>query len=167
LMRATVKLEGFAELDRAMASLTRATAANTMRRALKEAAEPMAAAARRMAPVDDYQLVEAIEVSTKAKGASARGAFMAALRSTGSRTAAGAAAKAAGGGSFVSMYVGPTERAPHAHFQEFGVSHHAPQPYMRPAFDAEAQPTINRLKVALAEQINKAVARAAAKAARG
>lgn len=166
-MGESVSLEGFAELDKAMADMTKATAANTMRRALQEAAEPMAAAARRMAPVDDYQLSEAIEISTRAKGASGRAAFMSTLRMTGSRTAAGAAASAAASAaSFVTLYLGPSVNAPHAHFQEFGTVHHAPQPYLRPAFDAEARPTVARLKVSLAEQINRAVARAARKAAR-
>lgn len=167
-MAESVSLEGFAELDKAMADLTRATAANTMRRALQDAAEPMAAAARRLAPVGEYQLAESIGISTRAKGASGRAAFMSTLRMTGSRSAAGAAASAsASARSFVTLYLGPSTNAPHAHFQEFGTVHHAPQPYMRPAFDAEVQPTLARLKVSLAEQINRAVARAARKAARG
>jgi hypothetical protein len=40
------------------------------------------------------------------------------------------------------------------------------QPFLRPAFDAEAGPSLDRLKPILASEIDKAVSRRAARAAR-
>ncbi len=166
-MSMTFKTEGFAELDQVLGTLSKASARAASRRALTDAAEPMAAAARRNAPRDDDQLYENIDISPRAKGADGRAAFAQALAGGASRSAARAASRAASGGSFVQVYLGPTTKAPHAHFQEFGTVHHPPEPYLRPAFDAEAKPTIRRLGVTLADEIGKAAARAARRAARG
>ncbi|MGI3169987.1 HK97-gp10 family putative phage morphogenesis protein [Pseudooceanicola sp. C21-150M6] len=179
-MRKTVRIDGLKELDRVLKNdLPKATARRVMQKALIEAAEPMAAKARALAPDDpntidlDYDLRESIGVGTKAEGADAgKAAFAKTMRAGGSRSDAASALVAARRAdkatrSAVVAYVGPSKIAFHGTFQEFGTRHHAPQPFMRPAFAMEAKPTIERLKVTLSDQINQAVARAAARAARG
>ncbi len=164
----TAKLTGFKELDAALGNLTKATARSAMRRALIDAAEPMARAARQNAPRDDDQLYEHIEISAKVKDEAGAAAFGTALQAGGSKSQAIAAMKdARSGNSFVQMYLGPTTRAPHAHWQEFGTVNHAPSPYLRPAFDEQAKPTVDRLKVSLMDEIEKATVRVARKIAKG
>jgi HK97 gp10 family phage protein len=51
-VRVTVKTTGFAELSQALQILSRGTAKNTAKRALLQAAEPMAQLAERLAPDD-------------------------------------------------------------------------------------------------------------------
>jgi HK97 gp10 family phage protein len=164
----TVKLTGFKDLEAALGRLTKATARNVMRRALTEAAEPMARAARQNAPRDDDQLYESIEISAQVKGEAGAAAYGTAMHSGASKSQAVAAMKdARSGNSFVQLYLGPTTQAPHAHWQEFGTIYHAPSPYLRPAFDEQAQPTVDRLKVSLMDEIEKAAARVARKIAKG
>lgn len=163
----TLRLEGFKELDAELGKLKKATARNVMKRALTEAAEPMAKAMRQRAPRDDDQLYESIGVSTKVKNEAGKAAFHGVMKSGGTREAAVSALKAARKGqSFFEVYVGPSVEAPHAHFQEFGTQHHPPHPFARPGFDAEAKPTLDRLRLTLSDEINRAVDRAARKAAR-
>lgn len=73
------------------------------------------------------------------------------------------------------LYMGPTREGWHGHFVEFGTAPHvnggkfagtshpgtAPQPFMRPAFDTEARPTIERLKPLVWVEIRKNAARMA------
>lgn len=174
-MTKSVKLEGFKELDAVLKrDFKKATARSVLRRALLAAAEPMAAKARALAPDDpetidlDRDLRESITVGTKAKNADVgKAAFAKVMRAGGSRAEAGAALRAAmKGRAGVVAYVGPTKQARHGGFQEFGTVNHAPQAFMRPAFDAEANPTIKRLAADLAHEINVAAARAAAKTKR-
>lgn len=81
----------------------------------------------------------------------------------------------------INLYLGPTTDAWYAHLVEFGTGPHpnagqfagtehpgtAPDPFMRPAFDSEAQGTIDRLKPLLWDEIQKSAARAAKRAAKG
>lgn len=81
----------------------------------------------------------------------------------------------------VNLYLGPTQDIWYAHFVEFGTKSHiaggqfkgsrhpgtAPDPFLRPAFDAEARGTIERLKPLLWDEIRKNAARMAKRAARG
>ena len=58
------------------------------------------------------------------------------------------------------VVVGPSH-TPHDHFyglfQEYGTAHHAAQPFMRPAFDTEAQASLARILAALWAKIRKAL----------
>jgi HK97 gp10 family phage protein len=138
--RAVVKLEGFQEIDAALAQFPKATGRNVMRRAAVNALEPIAEGMRQRAPVDDADLRNSIEVSTK--------------RPRRHRKLAE-----------VEAYAGPG-RHPQAHLQEFGTNHHAPQPFARPAWDAEKDGILPALGDELWSEIEKAAARAARKAAR-
>ncbi len=57
-----IRIDGLKELDRALGQLPKATAKATLRRVLKESAEPMARAARSKAPTEEYYLHESIDV---------------------------------------------------------------------------------------------------------
>jgi HK97 gp10 family phage protein len=148
----SVKLEGFSDLDKALQELPKGVQKPTLRRALKEAAEPMAEKARNLAPVDPESpgdLAGSIAVSTKLSKRQAK------LHRKMFRDD-----KAA-----VEMFLGAGPD-PAAWNQEFGNVNHGPQAFMRPAWQTEQRPILDRLKSSLWEQIEKSAARAARKAAR-
>ena len=169
-MKMTVKVDGLRDLDRALADLEKkATRKAVARRALKKAAAPMVDAAQAKAPTLTGSLKMSIHAGTKtADGNPGKAAYAAVMRAGGSRAAAGAAlrsANAANAGT-VWLHVGPG-RHPQAIFQEFGTINHAPQSYMRPAWDGTKQGMLDTIRRELAAEIQKAAARAAARAARG
>ncbi len=65
----------------------------------------------------------------------------------------------------VTVHMGPGQD-PAAIQEEFGNSNQAPDPFMRPAFDAEAQGTIDRVASGLWPEIEKAAAKRARRIAR-
>ena len=151
----TVKLEGFAELDRALDNLSKAAGKGVLRRSLKRAAEPTAKLAQSLAPVLTGKLQGSIIVGTKLDG---RQAKMHRKMFRDDR-------------SSVEMFVGPSylrgDGGRHGHLLEFGTVKMPPQPFMRPAWDQDKMQMLDRLGTELAEQIEKSVKRARAKAARG
>jgi HK97 gp10 family phage protein len=171
-----VQLSGFKELEEELAKVSKAVGRNALRRAGMKAMQPMANAAAGMAPVESGALRDSITVGTKVDNPVGRSEFAAVMRSGGTQAEAvaalrGARRAAAGDAPFVELYMGPAkaetkDEAIKAVAQEFGTSRHGPQPYMRPAFDAEAMPTLDRLKDELWTEVTKAVARAERRAAR-
>lgn len=150
-MSVTMKLEGFSNFEKELAKLEKlATRRSVARRALKKAAQPMADLAASMAPTDDGDLKASIGVSTKL---SSRQAGMHRKMFRDDRAA-------------VEMFVGAGP-LPSAHTQEFGTVDHAPQPFMRPAWDQDHVNLLARLGHEMGKEIEKAVTRAARKAARG
>jgi HK97 gp10 family phage protein len=151
-MSATIKLSGFAELERELEKLaTPAARKASARRSLKKAAQPMADLAQSLAPRGATEtLAPSVTLGTKL---SKRQAGLHRKMFRDDRAA-------------VEMFVGAGPLAS-AHNQEFGNIHHAPQSFMRPAFDQEALPTIDRLKPELWADISKSIARAERRAARG
>lgn len=148
-MSELVKLEGFSDLDRAFDDLSRAVGKAVLRRAAIAAAEPMARVMRSLAPKDELDLSESIDVSTKL---SARQAALHRKMFRNDRDA-------------VEIFVGPGPD-PAAHIQEFGSEHVTPQPFARPAFDQEWRGFIDKARVEIADQLQRAAERAARKAAR-
>ena len=150
-MGATVKLEGFKELEAELAKLGSHTARRaSARRALRKTAQPMADLAQSLAPRGDTNtLAPSIKVGTKL---SKRQAGMHRKMFRNDRAA-------------VEMFVGAGPLSS-AHTQEFGTRFHAPQAFLRPAWDAEKGPMLERLKAELWADISKAVARAERRAAR-
>jgi hypothetical protein len=146
---ATVTLSGFAELDAALAELSKAAGKGVLRRALKKAATPIADVASSLAPVGQGNLSASFAYGTKLNKRQA-GLHRKMFRDD----------KAS-----VEGFVGSND--PAAVQQEWGNINHGPQPSLRPAWDAEAMPTLDRLKTELSSEIEKAAARAARKAARG
>lgn len=166
-MKVTVKTTGFNALEAALAKIEKqSTQKAILRRSLIKAAEPMAAKADSLAPDDASDGRDRIRIGVSTTlSRRQKKLHKKAFRND----------KAA-----VEVFVGA---APHpvAVYQEFGVSPHVaggefagarhpghrPQPFMRPAWDAEAKPTLERLKTILASEIQKTAARAAKKAAKG
>jgi HK97 gp10 family phage protein len=193
-MKLKIEVQGLAQLERALLQFEKqSTQKAIMSRSLVKAAEPMAEAARARAPVARGVLKASIKIGTKTVGEAGNRAFHAAMRQASKADhASGAAragalvamrgarraAKASGEVPMVVAYMGTTAGANHGIFAEFGTSPHInqgkfagshhpgtpPHPFMRPAFDAQAQPTVDRLAVILAQEIDKAARRAAARA---
>lgn len=149
-----IRTEGFRELEAAMDELTNAAAKGVMRRSLLKAAQPMAEIAKGMAPDDPatggFDLKGSIIAGTKLSRAQTK-AHRKMFRDD----------RAA-----VEVFVGPGP-VPQAIQQEFGNKNHPPQPFLRPAFDGDAGPLIDRLGAEMAVEVEKAVKRARAKALRG
>lgn len=143
-MRLKVKLVGFKELDDALGQLPKATGKNVLRRTLKAAGEPMAAAGASNARRSSGRLSESYAVSPKLVG-SQRPKHN--KRST------------------VETFVGPGPLT-QSITEEFGTFQQAPSPHLRPAWDAEKMDTLDRIKESLASEIAKAVSRIAKKAAK-
>lgn len=164
-----VQLEGWRELEAALADLGKSLGKGVLRRVGIRALTPMAEDARAKAPNDPEtpeSIAETIIVTTRrpagAKSAAQR-AF-GAVRAAGGGVAEGrAAAKAAGGA--VEVFMGPN-RDPKAVQQEFGNSRHGPQPFMRPAFAAGAQDALDAVAGDLGAEIEKTAQRRAARLAR-
>lgn len=172
----SVRVEGLRELDANLAKLTRATARNVLRRTLIAAAQPTVAEAQARAPRDTGALAASIAASARSTNDVGRAEYAAAMKSGAGQGAAVAAMRAArraakGEGSFAEVFVGPTlhERSePKARVVEFGGGrgNRAPQAFLRPAWDATREQVLNSIREQLAVEIDKAVARAARRAAR-
>lgn len=166
-MTITMELSGFDEFEEALEQLSKAAGKNTLRRSLKTAAEPMAELARSMAPDDPstggFDLVKSITVGnrlSKSETAKHRKMFRNDRAS-------------------VEMFVGAGP-LPQAVYAEFGTAPHinkglfagtenpgmSPRPFMRPAWDQDHKPLLDRLGKELWREIKKTMARAERKAAR-
>ena len=176
-MKVTVKVEGLADLDRALAELgSKALARNTLIRVLKKAGEPIAESARAYAPKDTGELQDSITVSPKIKNNVGNSEFADAMKSGLGQKAAVSAMRdarraAKGKGSFAVMYVGPAKAkskkdAIKRIVQEFGSSKQAAHPYMRPAWDAEKDRALEIIKAQLGPEIMKTAARVAKRRAK-
>lgn len=159
-MSVSFKIEGLQDLEQMLIThLPGALGRTVLRRSLRKAAQPMLEQARAGAP---GSLDEKITLSER---------VIRPPQEVAGLLAAGRARRRA------QLFLGPGREAPHAHLVEFGtkpryhksgkyVGAMPPDPYMRPAFDIEAQPTIERLGPILASEIDKAIARRARKLAR-
>ena len=175
-MRVTVGLDGFAQTQSQLGQMKRATQKAVLRRAGLAALQPMAAIAAALAPKDTGKLSNDIAVSARAGGSSIGLAeFGAVLRGGGSKAEARTALRnarrgAAIGDHEVELYMGPVagtkDDAIKAVVQEFGSSNQPPQPYLRPAFDTDKYALLQRLRPLLWAEIEKTLARTAARAAR-
>jgi len=137
-----MRIEGLRQVDEALKELPRATSKNVVRRVLRKRGEPVAMLAARLAPVDNADLANSITVGTRL-----------APRQR-SRTPA----------DRVEVFVGASSSL--AHLQEFGTRHHAAQPFMRPAFEQLKYQVLDGIQKDLMNEIEKAKARQARKAAR-
>jgi HK97 gp10 family phage protein len=150
-MSITVRTEGFAELERELERIGRTTAQKaSLRRALRKAAEPLAAIAQGMAPVGGTgALSTSVGIGTRLSNRQQR-QHRRMFRDD----------RAA-----VEVFVGAGPLAS-AHTQEFGTINHAPQPFMRPAWDQDKMALLERLKAEIRADIERTVARAERRAAR-
>ena len=148
-MKTTVKLEGFKELDIELGQLGRQMGKPVLRRALKKAAEPMADKANKAAPVGPTgNLARSFTYGTKLnkRQSSLHRKLFRDERAS------------------VEGFVGTND--PAGVQQEFGNVRHGPQATLRPVWDQDKMALLDRLKVELRTEIDRAVARAARKAAK-
>lgn len=167
----TFKVEGLKELDEALAEFSRATGGNILKRAVGTAGAFIADKAIEIAPEDKGKLKAEIKVAKPKIINPGTAAFAQAMKETGDRAIAAAAARAAnraagGKGRSAVTHVGPTKRAGQGILQEFGTAHHAAQPFMRPTWDHHGAEAATVMRDALAEGIEKARVRAAKRAER-
>ncbi len=150
-MTVTMKLEGFDGFEKNLAQLEKlGTRRAVARRSLIQAAKPLAEMAQGMAPVGDTNtLAPSIIVGTKL---SKRQSALHRKMFRNDRAA-------------VEVFVGAGPLSS-AHTQEFGTVHHAPQPFMRPAWDRDHKALLQRLGEIMAKEIDKAITRQARRAAR-
>jgi HK97 gp10 family phage protein len=141
-----VHVEGLAEVQTALRQLPDSTAKAVLRRVGRKRLEPVANKARELVPVGMGELRDSIAVSTRLT-----------RRQRGKHTKDGI--------DDVEVFAGAGPH-PQAHLQEFGTEHHGPQPFMRPAWDSEKEGVFAGIKQDLWEEIEKAAARLARKAAR-
>lgn len=143
-MKMTVRVEGLKELQQALLELPKATGRNVVRRALRNAGEPMANTMKARVPVEEGHLKNSIGVGTKL-----------------TRRQKSLHKKK----SEVELFVG-AGADPAAHLVEFGSVHNSPEPFVRPAWDSGKGGALERIRGELANEIEKARARLARKAAR-
>lgn len=169
------KLEGLKELEAALLELPKATQGNVLRRAVAEPAADFADAATAIAPSPGKYgfgtLKDEIKVSRPKIIAPGQAAFAAAMSSGATRAEAASAARAAnraagGTGKGVICAVGPTQKAFHGLFPEFGTARQSPQPFMRPTWDAMGRGMIDKVGEVVGREIEKARKRLAKKAER-
>lgn len=134
------RIDGLKAVNDALGQLPKATGRNVLRRVAVARLEPIAEAMRENAPVHAADLRDSITVTTK--------------RPRRHRKV-----------SEVEAYAGPGQQ-PQAHLQEFGAPQHGPQPFARPAWDAEKENLLPGVGEDLWAEIDKAAARLARKTAR-
>jgi HK97 gp10 family phage protein len=144
MSKETVKVEGLKALQAALLELPKATGKNVVRRTLKSGAEMVADAARQKVPVESGHLRKTIGTGTK---------LTKHQRSRHKKK------------SEVEYFAG-AGNDPAAHLQEFGSSQHGAQPFLRPAWDSTRYDVLDHIVKRLAEEIEKARKRLAAKTAR-
>ena len=148
MIRTTVRVEGLSETVAALGRLSRSTQRNVLRRVLTRAGEPIAERAQQLAPNLTGLLDLSITTSTQL-----------------TRRERGGGVKL----NEAEVYVGPASVGGALYYAthvEFGTIVMTAQPYMRPAWDSLQGQALDIIKTGLWEEIEKAAARAARKAAR-
>lgn len=148
-----VVLSGFRELDDTFYDLGKTLGKGVLRRVAKSALEPMAEVARGAVRERTGFLKRTIIVGTR---------LAKSQRTKPARDGKTFRQEAQDG---ITMYMGPGQD-PAAITEEFGKYNQAASPFMRPAFDAQAIPTIDRVAKGLWPEINKTAARRARKLAK-
>lgn len=144
-MNITVKVQGLEGIEAALSQFTPRKRRDIARKALDSAGQITARVARSMAPVDEGNLRESIDVS-----------------GTLTRRQAGLHTKQAE----VERFIGPGAH-PQAHLREFGGDGNPPHPYMRPAWDSTKTQVLDRIADVAWLEIGKAIQAKAKRAARG
>lgn len=175
-IKTSVRVEGFVELDKALAELPKATARNVLKRILLKAGQPIAEAAAANAPKDTLELSQSIAVSSRIKNTTGNAEFAAAMRAglgqAAAVTAMRNARRAAGGkGSFAEVAVGPGKAKDKAGaikriVQEFGSIYVKGTAYMRRAWEAKKYQALEVIKAELGDEIIRTAKRVAKNAAR-
>lgn len=146
-MAEVFKIEGLSDLEQALSELPKATARNTLQRVLKKRAIPIQEAWQGKAPVLTGHYEKSIIVGPSSK-----------LTKRQKRDAK------ADGKFFAEIHVGSAD--PAGLMLEFGTVNMAAEPSARPTWDAEKDATLEGIGKDLGDEIEKARARLARKAAK-
>lgn len=140
--RDLIKIEGLKECDAALQELPKSTSRGVLTRVLKKEGQPIANDASRFAPDDPSTHGEAnLKTNILVQTVPARERE-----------------------SHVEVAIGPSRKAFHGQFQEFGAAQHGPHPFMRPAWDKNVMGVIAGIRDRLADEIEKTRKRIARKA---
>ena len=151
-MRTTFKIEGGKDLDEALSALADEfsvrNARNVMRGALDDGGKLIAETAASMAP-DNPSTGGVSDLKTNI-------------------VVSGTLSKSQRGekGSAIERYVGPSTKAFHGMFQEFGTAHHAAHPFLRPALDSKVRSVLDLIIQRTKERLEATRKRLARKAER-
>lgn len=130
------EIKGAKELEDALRKLPQEIAGKVLREALRNSAEEMAETSRRLAPRSNNPGVHGhMADSIKLRAKTEEDLF----------------------DVTVNLTLGPDQAHFYGSFGEFGTKHETARPFMRPGFDQEAHPTIDRFSVLLWKAIEKAV----------
>lgn len=149
-------VQGLTDLEAALLALPKATGKAALRRTGLAALVPFVQRVRSMAPVDADPAS-----SPKRPPGTLRDSYHAGTKLN--RSQARTAKRE--GKSYVEVYAGTND--PAGVQTEFGNAHQSAQPHARPAWDATQADVLEIIKPRLWEEIQKAAARLAKKAARG
>ena len=158
-MKTTVRVEGLSDLDEALGKLAeeygKASGKAVLRRVADKALQPMAEAARQLAPDDPATTSNDLKASITVGGKLTKRQASLARKDQDKAT--------------VTRYMGTAD--PAGVPQEFGTVNHGPQPFMRPAWDANKDGALKIVADELGPEIERTAARLAkrraAKAAKG
>lgn len=158
-----VTLEGFSELDQALAELPKATSKNVLRRVARGALEPMANMAAARAPHRTGRLAYSIAVSeTRTRRAKWQNTTMGRAKFSGGSFRSSAS-------SGITMAMGPAGglgTLNYATFDEFGTVDTPAFAFMRAAWDTGASQALDYIKMNLRVEIEKAALRYARRQAK-
>lgn len=154
MARQTFKIEGLRDLEKSLGELPKATGKNVLRRVLRKVGQPIADMAQSLAP-DDPATSGKRDLKTSITVGSRLGRRQAALHRKMFKDDRAS----------VEIFVGAGV-LPHPHLQEFGTEGHGPQPFMRPAWDANKLAALDTVKADLWTEIDKSAKRLARKQAR-
>lgn len=147
---ASFKVSGFEGIDKALGELKKSTGKAVLRRVQRDALQPMAEHARSLAPLDEGDLRDSINVGTNLnKGARAQ---VQKADATDTETR-------------VSMFMGTANR--NAVPLEFGSIRTPPRAFMRIAWDSGREGLLRFIQDHLGDQIMKAAQRAAKRNGKG
>jgi HK97 gp10 family phage protein len=163
----TAKLEGFAELDRALGQLPKATAKNVLRRTLRKAAAPMLSDVQSSAPSLTGKMVAKLGEGGKltANERKGTGPEFLGLGANGEKIFSKQSAR-----NYVEIHIGAIgvkQNSPIPMWKEFGTFKDPAEPFFRPTWETGKQPALNSIKVDLGGEIEKAAKRYAKKIAKG
>lgn len=142
-MKSRVRVEGLRDLDKTLGELKKSTARTTLRRVGLAALIPFDEAWRAKAPRLTGALQDSGGIGPRLTKRQARKHRREML---------------------VEIFAGPND--PAAVQDEFGNEHQAPQQFMRPAWEQEGGPTLDRVAEGLGTEIKKAAERQARRAAK-
>ena len=134
-MKTTIKLHGLKGVEQKLAQVKGATAKNKMRKVLREAGEPAARRMRSLAPEDEGDLRESIDVSPLLNRSQRRmhpkGYF-----------------------ADLEMHIGPSGVVQGV-VQEFGTWFHGASPFARPAWDGMEMKTLDTIGALVWVEVEK------------